>query len=223
VAVIVDPDRHAGALLARDGHGARTVILDDGWEQGTLAWDELWVTIDPERPEGNGALLPAGPLRRPASTLREAAVLAFVLERPDAAVPARTLEWAERHAPRARVARFRRVLLSENRENRENRGNRGSRADGDCLPAGLMTGVGAPGRVAAFAAASGYTVVAEASFPDHARIHPERLREAMLRAAGRGAEVILITEKDEHRWVLPSDPPLPVRVLRTGLVPLDPS
>ena len=208
VAVIVDPDRHAGALLARDGHGASTVILDDGWEQGTLDWDELWVTIDPERPEGNGALLPAGPLRRPASTLSEAAVLAFVLESPDAVVPERTLAWAARHAPRARVARFRRVLLS---------------AAGDGLRAGLMTGVGAPHRVAAFAAASGYAVVADASFPDHARVGPERLREAMLHASRRGAEVILITEKDEHRWALPSDPPLPLRVLRTGLAPLDPT
>jgi tetraacyldisaccharide-1-P 4'-kinase len=86
-----------------------------------------------------------------------------------------------------------------------------------------MTGVGAPRRVAAFAAASGYSVVADASFPDHARVGPERLRAAMLHASRRGAEVILITEKDEHRWALPSDPPLPVRVLRTGLTPLDPT
>jgi tetraacyldisaccharide 4'-kinase len=215
VAVIVDPDRHAGALLARDGHGASTAILDDGWEQGTLAWDELWVTIDPERPEGNGDLLPAGPLRRPASTLNEAAVLAFVLEGPGTTVPERTLEWAAWHAPRARVARFRRVLLSES--------GGGNGAEGGGLRAGLMTGVGAPRRVAAFAAASGYAVVADASFPDHARVGPERLRGAMLQAARRGAEVILITEKDEHRWALPSDPPLPVRVLRTGLAPLDPT
>jgi tetraacyldisaccharide 4'-kinase len=210
VAVVVDRDRHAAALLARDGYGAATVILDDGWEQGTLAWDELWVALDPEQPAGNARLLPAGPLRRPPETLREAAVLAFVLQAPGADVPARTLEWAARLAPEARVARFVRVLLDPLRPAVER-------------PAGLITGVGAPGRVAGFAQASGYAVVAEASFPDHARVAPQRLRRAMLHAARRGAEVILITEKDEHRWTLPADPPLPVHVLRTGLRPLDPA
>lgn len=210
VAVVVDRDRHAAALLARDGYGASTMILDDGWEQGTLAWDELWVALDPERPEGNGRLLPAGPLRRPPETLREAQVLAFVLQSRGAEVPAGTLEWAARHAPRARVARFVRLLLDP-------------LPPGPKRPAGLLTGVGAPERVAGFAEASGYAVVAQAPFPDHARVSPGRLREAMLRAARRGAEVILITEKDEHRWTMPSDPPLPVRVLRTELCPLDPA
>ncbi|HZE19709.1 MAG TPA: tetraacyldisaccharide 4'-kinase, partial [Candidatus Angelobacter sp.] len=87
VAVAVDPDRARAGRAARDGYGARVLILDDGWEQEGLRWDELWVMIDPRRPVGNGSLLPAGPLRRPASTLREATRVVFLLEEPGESIP----------------------------------------------------------------------------------------------------------------------------------------
>src|SRR6185503_4708629 len=80
VAVIVDPDRARAASSARRGYGATVAILDDGWEQRRLAWNEIWVTLDPSRPCGNGHYLPAGPLRRPPETLARATVVAFLLE-----------------------------------------------------------------------------------------------------------------------------------------------
>ncbi|MGE5180160.1 MAG: tetraacyldisaccharide 4'-kinase, partial [Bacteroidota bacterium] len=86
----------------------------------------------------------------------------------------------------------------------------------------LLTAVGAPARVARFAASAGIDVVAQVSFPDHARVAPEGLRRAIARAARAGAEIALITEKDEHRWTLPGDAPIPVGVIRTSLRPLDP-
>src|SRR5687767_14433453 len=226
VAVIVDRDRRAAALLAREGYGATVAVLDDGWEQGTLAWDRLWVTLEPESPAGNRLLLPAGPLRRPPETLREASVVAFILDGPGD-VPPRTMEWTMRLSPSARIVRFRRVLVEVarpgSRHASSTRGFDSSAARVESgLPAGLLTGVGAPSRVEGFARASGFLVVSRASFPDHARVEPERLRAAMLQAARCGAEIILITAKDEYRWTLPDDPPLPVRVLRTGLAPLDP-
>jgi tetraacyldisaccharide 4'-kinase len=229
VAVIVGRDRHGAATLARDGYGASLAVLDDGWEQGSLAWDELWVTLDPERPVGNGRLLPAGPLRRPPETLAEASVIVFVQEDGDAP-SGRAVDWARRMAPRARIVRFRRVFLGVSRT--------GARAlydpdpaparaaDAGVEPAGLraalLTAVGAPARVARFAAGAGIDVVAQVSFPDHARVAPERLRRAIARAARAGAEIALITEKDEHRWSLPGDMPLPVGVIRTALRPIDP-
>src|SRR6185503_10812969 len=47
IAVIVGPDRARAASSARFGYGATVAILDDGWEQRRLAWNELWVTVDP--------------------------------------------------------------------------------------------------------------------------------------------------------------------------------
>src|SRR5439155_11061679 len=97
--VVVDRDRYRGARAAKSGYGARVAILDDGWEQGGLRWDELWVTLDPDRPQGNGLVLPAGPLRRPASTLREASVIAFVMEEAGVELPAATKSWVAARAP----------------------------------------------------------------------------------------------------------------------------
>lgn len=208
VAVLADPDRHRAARVARDGYGASVAVLDDGWEQRTLAWDELWVAVDPRRPAGNGWPIPAGPLRRPLRTLSEATAIAFVLEGADERVPESTLAAVGRLAPRAAVVRFRRALLGP--------------APATGTRAALVTGVGAPERVTRFARAAGYDVVAHEAFPDHARVGAGRLRAALARAASRGAAVALLTEKDEHRWAIPADAPLPCRVLRATIEPLDP-
>ena len=218
VAVIVDRDRARAASAAKQGYGASVAVLDDGWEQGRLAWDELWVTLDPHRPLGNGWPLPAGPLRRPAGTLAAATVIAYLLESEEETVPGSTGSLVARLAPRAAVVRFRRAL-------------RGLSAIGDprCSPwgpdrgeAGLVTAIGAPARVERFARAAGIPVVAHEAFPDHAAASPEQLRVALERLRRRGASVALVTEKDEHRWTFPDSPPLPVMVLRADVVPLDP-
>jgi tetraacyldisaccharide 4'-kinase len=230
VAVLVGHDRRDAAIHARDGYGSTTAVLDDGWEQGSLAWDQLWVALDPERPLGNGRLLPAGPLRRPGETLAEADAVAFVQET-DADVPRSTLDWVRRVAPKARLARFRRVLLEVTRIGVRSAANGLAGAPSDrhghvpaeaARGAALITGVGSPDRVLAFAERAGIRVLHRTSFPDHARVEPERLRRSLEAAARSGAGVALITEKDEHRWILPDDAPLPVRVIRTGLVALDP-
>lgn len=218
VAVLVGRDRRRTALLARDGYAAEALVLDDGWEQTTLRWDALWVVLDPSRPEGNGGILPAGPLRRSPKTLAVADALVFLLEGPDEDVPPRTREWARGFAPRAPIVRFRRTLRGLSFPGRAETEPPATGAG----PSILMTGVGAPARVERFARASGIEVLAHASFPDHARVSTERLHRILGEAARRGAVSALITEKDEHRWALPPDPPLPVRVLRTGLIPLDP-
>jgi tetraacyldisaccharide 4'-kinase len=60
----------AAALLVKQG--CELVIADDGLQHLALARDLAVVVIDGARGFGNGALLPAGPLREPASRLRAA-------------------------------------------------------------------------------------------------------------------------------------------------------
>jgi len=226
VTIAVDRDRFRAARVARDGYGATIAILDDGWEQTSLRWNELWVSIDASNPTGNGALLPAGPLRRPLATLDEAAVIALLDEaETDAPTPPPFLSRLRAHAPRARVIRFRRRLVGITGigafEASPPDGSAETRSTG-LRPAGIVSGVGAPERLTRFARASGIQVASHATFPDHARWTEDALRGAARDAARTGAEVLLITEKDEPRWPRGLTVPLPVRVLRTSLVPLDP-
>jgi len=217
--VAVDRDRFRAARVARDGYGATVAILDDGWEQGSLRWDELWVSMDASNPAGNGDLLPAGPLRRPFGTIGEASVIALLVEDESAAGMAPLLERVHTHAPRAYVIRFRRRLAGIS-----DIGAFGACGDGSAgaRPAGLLSGVGAPDGLTRFARASGIPVVLHAAFPDHARWTEDALRRAASDAGRAGAQILLITEKDEPRWPRGLRLPLPVRVLRTSLAALDP-
>jgi len=229
IAVAVDRDRWRAGRVARDGYGARVLVLDDGWEQPGLRWNELWVALDPERPEGNGSLLPAGPLRRPVDTLREAGVIAFLLEEPGEEVPLETLRWADRMAQGVPRLRFLRTLLGTT--------PLGANPDAPALPSaasraldpprggegiGLISGIGSPARLTRFVRGSGVDVKSHAAFPDHARWRGPELLAAVERARAAGAESVWITEKDEPRWPRDLRPSLPVLVIRTGLRPLDP-
>jgi tetraacyldisaccharide 4'-kinase len=217
--VAVDRDRLRAARAVRDGYGATVAMLDDGWEQGSLGWNELWVVLDPVRPFGNGALLPAGPLRRPPRTLSEASVLALIFEEGRETLSAALLERLKRLAPDARVIRFLRVLegitaLGERRAIAPPAGGKQPRV-------ALISGVGAPGRLERFALGAGLEVVFHAEFPDHVRWRGSEVREASREAQKAGAELVLLTDKDEPRWPDAADGPLPVSVLRTSLRPLD--
>lgn len=65
-------DRAAGALAARDA-GAQALVLDDGHQNPSLRKALSLVVVDGEtrggeRPFGDGAVFPAGPLREPLAT-----------------------------------------------------------------------------------------------------------------------------------------------------------
>lgn len=67
--VVAGPDRVAAARRAIES-GADVVLSDDGLQHYRLARDCEIAVVDAHRGLGNGWLLPAGPLREPASRLR---------------------------------------------------------------------------------------------------------------------------------------------------------
>jgi tetraacyldisaccharide 4'-kinase len=71
---VVDANRVRGArwLVSR---GACVILCDDGLQHLPLAGDGAIVVLDGARGLGNGRLLPAGPLREPATRLAAADVL----------------------------------------------------------------------------------------------------------------------------------------------------
>ncbi|NKI35481.1 tetraacyldisaccharide 4'-kinase [Wenzhouxiangella sp. XN79A] len=81
----IDPDRRA-ALDAAVAAGAEVVVSDDGLQHRALPRSFEICVIDGRRGFGNGALLPAGPLREPLSRL--ASVDAILVKAPQrAAIP----------------------------------------------------------------------------------------------------------------------------------------
>jgi tetraacyldisaccharide 4'-kinase len=75
VPVVVQPDRVAGAALARARHGADVLVLDDGFQHRRLARGLDIVLIDALDPWGGGFTLPAGRLREPLEGLRRAQLI----------------------------------------------------------------------------------------------------------------------------------------------------
>jgi len=69
VPVAVAPDRVAAAQMLLDSGGVDILVADDGLQHYRLARDLEICVIDGGRGLGNGALLPAGPLREPPSRL----------------------------------------------------------------------------------------------------------------------------------------------------------
>lgn len=69
--VAVGPDRVAAARLLADSGEVDVIVSDDGLQHYRLARICEIAVVDGRRGLGNGALLPAGPLREPASRLCE--------------------------------------------------------------------------------------------------------------------------------------------------------
>lgn len=69
--VVVAPDRVAAARVLLASHDIDVVVSDDGLQHYRLARDLEICVVDGARGLGNGALLPAGPLRESPQRLRE--------------------------------------------------------------------------------------------------------------------------------------------------------
>jgi len=174
--VVVARDRVAAgrALLAR--HPACDVILsDDGLQHYRLARRVEIAVVDAARALGNGWLLPAGPLREPASRLDEVDAVAVLTAKAGAVTP--ELSGA-----------FTMTLV----------GDRFVRVDDPLTTAPAsafagegvhaLAGIGHPARFFAQLAAMGIAATPH-PFPDHHRFVPADLSIA-------DAQAILMTEKD---------------------------
>lgn len=72
IPVLVGRDRYLTGQEAIAKHGARWLILDDGYQVWGLRRDHDIVTINATQPFGNGRLIPAGNLREPLDALARA-------------------------------------------------------------------------------------------------------------------------------------------------------
>jgi tetraacyldisaccharide 4'-kinase len=195
VPVLVGPDRAALAELAITRLGARSLVLDDGFQHLKLARDLDIVVIDASNPYGNGYLLPRGPMREPRSALRRAGLV--WLSKCDQA-DAATLEALAREAqeatgrPPVRSA-YRITDVAE---------LGGKSLDADALrgkKVGLLAGLARPESFVRTVEAAGATIASRAFFRDHHCFTGDELRQAARAARRHGAEAIATTAKDAAR------------------------
>lgn len=191
VPVLVGRDRRIVGHHAVSAFDAQILVLDDAFQHHRLARDLDIVCIDGVQGLGSGALLPAGPLREPVSTLREADWICVI-----DGEPAATPSGRARDAPLAALAAEYGLAIM--------RGHRRPsalvRLDGsedrpvESLAGrsiGLLAGVARPGSVRRTLEALGARVGAERRFPDH-----HAYTSGDLRDLDPSVEFWVTTEKD---------------------------
>lgn len=190
VPVLVGRRRDAVGLRAVSAFGAQVLVLDDGFQHHRLHRDLDMVTVHGRAGFGNRRVLPAGPLREPASALAAADAVIIV----DGPLSAADAAWLERHAARTRCFQVRRHAARL----RPLGGGAPRRLDSLAgRPVGLLCGLARPESFRETVESLGARIQAERFFPDH---HAYRSRELGDLAAR--ADLWLTTEKDAGK-ILP--------------------
>ncbi len=195
LAVVVDPDRVAGAETARAEVGADCAVLDDGFQHRRLRRDLDVVVIDALDPWGGGWVLPVGRLREPLRGLARAQL--FVISRSNQ-VPSSSVGQIEgvlnEHAPEATVLHAavepESVVYLDGR-----RAGTESLAYHCVLP---MCGIGNPATFLRSVEQLAGRVCRAMVFRDHQRYNRRHVRKITAAAQRRGADLVVTTRKD---WV----------------------
>lgn len=194
VAVLVGRDRRVVGNAAVAQHGAEILVLDDGFQHHRLPRDLDIVSVDARSGFGNGRVLPAGPLREPASALARADWLCLVDR--DGALPPNLERRLAAHVRRGRfVFEARRkptgLRSLDARERLPLASLAGRRV-------GLLCAIARPNAFRRTVEGLGAEVAAIAAFPDH---HAYRARD--LAELDADVTLWLTTEKDAIK-ILPS-------------------
>jgi tetraacyldisaccharide 4'-kinase len=192
---IVSRDRAAGARHAITA-GATVIVMDDGFQNPSLAKDLSILVIDAARGIGNGHVIPAGPLRAPLAPQLERAHAILIVGDGAGAVPTTNLPTfhARLEPDRAALASLknRRVLA--------------------------FAGIGDPQKFFATLAAAGINAQIQRGFADHHRYRPDEAA-ALIAEAERHDLVLVTTEKDLAR--LQGDPALAALASRVQVLPVE--
>ena len=194
VAVLVGRDRNVVGHRAVSEFAAEVLVLDDGFQHHRLPRDLDIVSIDGASGLGNGRVLPAGPLREPAASLRHADWLCLVDG--DGTPPPSAGSWLDPFGRTGhllfRARRRPTALFSLDGSQRRGIGELSG------LRVGLLCGIARPESFRRSLESLGAEVVCERLFPDH---HAYAARD--VRGLDPSVDLWLTTEKDAIK-ILPS-------------------
>jgi len=179
---VVARDRVAGAKAAIAAGGS-VIVMDDGFQNPSLAKNFSVLVVDGRRGLGNARVVPAGPLRAPFDAQ---------LERADAVVVVGTMSGAGAAVAAMAQARKRPLFRARFVPDRD-------------AVAALMgrrvlafAGIGDPEKAFATLQDAGIAVAATRSFADHHRYTPQEA-QSLCRQADADGFVLVTTEKDRAR------------------------
>jgi lipopolysaccharide heptosyltransferase II/tetraacyldisaccharide 4'-kinase len=194
VLVYTGPCRYAAGMAAWREHRPDIFILDDGFQHFQLSRDLEIVLLDADRPFGNGRLLPAGPLREPLTTLREADVL--ILSRYDDRRHRDRLNLLQRLFPFQEIFSARIEPTSAWRFP----GEEEHPPEALCgLAALAFAGLARPWVFRDTLTALGVDLRSLRAFPDHHAFTPGELADLLKEARARGVQALVTTAKDWAR------------------------
>ncbi|WP_338828906.1 tetraacyldisaccharide 4'-kinase [Bradyrhizobium sp. 27S5] len=179
--VVVSRDRAAGLALAR-AQNASVILMDDGFQNPSVAKDCCLIVADGTRGIGNGRVIPAGPLRAP---------LPPQLERTDALIVVGEGRAAQDIA--AEIASRGKPVLSAHLtpDAASLAALRGTRAL-------AFAGIGDPARFFNSLRSSGVDVVRSRAFADHHAFTKDEIDQLVADARDNGLTLVT-TEKDFAR------------------------
>jgi tetraacyldisaccharide 4'-kinase len=199
-AVVVNPDRLAGAIEAVKRRRAQVLIMDDGFQHRRLRRDIDIVTIDAMQPFGYGRLLPAGLLREPVSSLKRAK--AVILTRCDLVSKNNLAELTAainrinpdviitqtKHNPVCAVSGEKQIPLEELKGKKTY----------------IFCGIANPEAFLATVGLVGVNIVGSRVYDDHYNYTVNDVNDVYRDAAKSGAQMILTTEKDYNKVSQPA-------------------
>ncbi len=178
---VVAADRAAGAELIRAA-GADVIVMDDGFQNPSLAKDLSILAVDGRRAIGNGKVFPAGPLRAPLETQLDCAQAVLIIG-----------EMSDETGLLA-AAKSRGLPLLHGRLQPDPKAL-------DAIaqhPVFAFAGIGDPEKFFATLREARIEVRLRDAFPDHHRYRGSEILALMVRAEREGL-VLVTTEKDLMR------------------------
>jgi tetraacyldisaccharide 4'-kinase len=201
--VVIARDRANGVALAKS-QGASVIVMDDGFQNPSVAKDASIILIDSHRGLGNGKVIPAGPLRAPLPT-QIARTDALVVIGDGAAARLVAAELSTRGRPV-----FSARLKPDEASIAALRGKRVL----------AFAGIGDPGRFFDGLRASGIEVIRQRVFADHHSFSKHEI-ESLIADASREGLTLVTTEKDLARLRVAGQLPIWAQAIVTFGVSLE--